>query len=141
MSKLPRKAGVFASFVLLAFVALGILSWLRSAPVREDMRLAHGTSHWLCFAIAPDNRTVALGDEAGEIRTWDIDTGRLSTVFCKVGAPVKALAFSGDGRWLASGTANGSMCIWMFPSGEMASSLKVGGEPGLFTFLGHSNRL
>ena len=67
---------------------------------------------------APDGRTVAtahhfirLGRPPGEIRLWDVNTGKSSGVLtCDAG--VEAVAYAPDGAALAAGTVKGDILVW-----------------------------
>lgn len=76
----------------------------------------------LCLAFSPDGALLAAGEKAGgaghatggKIRLWDTHTGELVWT-----APdgdrkgdVLALAFSADGKWLATGGADRCVLVW-----------------------------
>jgi WD40 repeat protein/predicted TPR repeat methyltransferase len=67
----------------------------------------------LCMAFSPDARTLASGDAEGNIRLWDVATGKqrviLSTGQTK---SVDALAFQRDGSLLVSGHSDGRVIFW-----------------------------
>lgn len=53
------------------------------------------------FALAPDGKSILVGDVDGNSGLWDLNTGRLIFDFPKSGADVKSLAFSPDGSLVA----------------------------------------
>jgi len=78
------------------------------------------------LALSPDGRLLAYG-AFGEVKIADAATGReLRTL--KTGTSssilgedldyITALAFSPDGRWLATGTRHGSVSLWEVASGQ-----------------------
>jgi DNA-binding SARP family transcriptional activator/WD40 repeat protein len=89
----------------------------------------------MVIAITPDGRTLAAGTPDGEVGFADPRTGRL------LGAPqpvhvdaVVALAFSGDGRWLATSGDDHALYIWdarrrrtvsLYPETTTATSLSM----------------
>lgn len=72
----------------------------------------------VCFS--PDGRTVAVGHYyssyphgvPGEVRMWDVQTGERTHVLQGHTAGVMAIAFSPDGKLLASGDAAGYVKVW-----------------------------
>ena len=89
---------------------------------RELATLRYGTTKKLTFS--PDGKTVAFSG-LGEIRLWNTATGdeqAIPLADLKAGIhnipTVLALAFSPDGRWLASGTRDGEIQMWDVATGE-----------------------
>ena len=81
------------------------------------------------FAFSPDGRILASGHESASaghspgsttIRVWDAETGELITIFTEIQGLPTSLAFSPDGRTLASGNyywhiagdEAGSISLW-----------------------------
>jgi RNA polymerase sigma factor (sigma-70 family) len=91
------------------------------------------------LAFSPDGGTLAVGDEANSIRLWDLKARRVTAKLVGVKAPhqvggigdaVFALAFSPDGKTLASlgDLADGTLRIWDVPTGK--ERLRLQGEHG-----------
>jgi WD40 repeat protein len=74
----------------------------------------------VCLAWSPDGRTVAVGEVGGEhvIQLWEAETGKLRREFRGHRGPVRSLAFSPDGRLLASGSQDTTVLVWDVLSGE-----------------------
>jgi WD40 repeat protein/serine/threonine protein kinase len=66
-----------------------------------------------CLAFSPDGKRLAAGgdvdrtrtrtDTFGELRVWDVETGKMVTMIGEHAGPVWSVAFSPDGKRLASG--------------------------------------
>ena len=97
--------------------------------------LAGHTAGVVSLAFSPDGRTLASGNCAqeqsdeegirncgqGEIRLWHVATGtQIGDPLVGHRAPVVSLAFSPDGRTLASGGRDSSLILW-----DVAGSAKV----------------
>ena len=90
----------------------------------ELATLQRGTQKLL---FSPDDRTKTIATAALDIRLWNTETGDelvipvnddLKPGFRGNLPIVLALAFSPDGRWLVSGTADGQIQMWDVATGE-----------------------
>ena len=76
-----------------------------------------------CYAVAfsPDGRELLVGiddySEAGSIRVYQTsDLGEIAQLVAGHRAPVKRLAFTRDGRYMASAGENGKIIVWNWPA-------------------------
>lgn len=71
---------------------------------------------WIeALVFSPDGSTVAIGDQGGIIRLWNVEDGRFLSEFITPSenpVSILTLAFSPDGALLASGDGNGIVCTW-----------------------------
>ena len=74
-------------------------------------------------AFAPDSRTLASGGR-GEIRLWQVGSGRLGGTLGGYQGFVRSVAFSPDGRTLAGG-GGGEIRLWDAASGQIRAALEV----------------
>jgi WD40 repeat protein len=83
-----------------------------------------------CLAFSPDGKTLASGsyrfDERehrreGEVRLWDLTAGKLRREFVGHTDPIQAIAFSRDGKVLATGGGDYSVKLWDTEGKELAS--------------------
>jgi WD40 repeat protein len=88
------------------------------------------------LAFAPDGRSLASGGLGGSLRLWDLRTGKEQRRFLvqpplpkeKTGSPflaglVSAVAFSPDGRLLASAAKDSPVRVWEVATGKEVRSL------------------
>jgi len=87
----------------------------------------------LSTAVSPDGTAVAVGHQDGLVRLWDVATLRQRDVELRhaTDAGVVALAFSPDGRFLASGSfSRDGVRIWDVSTGQLRHTLPAVGALG-----------
>jgi WD40 repeat protein len=67
------------------------------------------------LAFSPDPRLAAVADEYGKIYLVDLNAMQVAATLTGTQGRVEALAFSADGRYLASSGADGVVRIWGLP--------------------------
>jgi WD40 repeat protein len=80
----------------------------------------------VALAFAPDGKTLASG-EGGEryaVTLWDVQTGRPQTVLRGHTDSVLTVAFSRDGKLLASGSLDWTARLWRVAEGKPAALLR-----------------
>ncbi len=71
----------------------------KSQPPRPTLVLKVGHSALIsCLAFYPDCRTLATGSFDQTVRLWDAHTGQLKAILQGSAGPIRALAFSPDGK-------------------------------------------
>ncbi len=81
-------------------------------------------------SLPKDNDTIAIIYSDGHVRLWNIKSGRFSRLFRGDDDPVSSLAFSSDGRLIATGSYDGAVHLWDAQSRQL-----------LLTLRGHTNRV
>ena len=130
-----RRMVVFVSF----FLAV-LWSWCMAAPVPPGGRpkvqviLKGHKDDTSALAFSPDSQTLASGGSwDGTTRLWDVVTGK-NTLILKGHSPslpfganpfVSAVAFSPDGKTVASGADDNMIKLWDTTSGKNTATLKT----------------
>lgn len=74
-------------------------------------------------AIAPDGKNLVTGDQAGEVKLWDLSTGTVKKNLGNHSKTVGSVVISPDGQTLVSGSSDGTIKIWSFPTGQLKTTL------------------
>ncbi len=88
------------------------------------------------LAISPDGKTLGVGlADDGSIRLWTIENihpvYELQTIFPAHQEAVNVLAFSPDGKLIASGSDDGKVFVWDVKTGKMIKKFEEGIVLGL----------
>ena len=82
------------------------------------------------LALSPDGKLLATGgyqkndfQETHQVKIWDSAGAELLHTLSGHEQPIRQLAFSPDGKWLASGDDSGSIRLWNAASGEWQRTL------------------
>lgn len=105
--------------------ARGAACFLDGAGGGIGARFTHADypNGWLSVCLSPDGKTLATG-QARDIVVWDVETGRPSDIFRGHDSWVVALAFSPNGRYLASGSRDGTARLWDVARGEESGAIR-----------------
>ncbi len=103
-----------------------IVVWRYGGEVVQEISVQEGWQYALAFS--PDNRYLVSGGSGKDsdldardpssdrsIRVWEIKTGQESGKFDGHEAAVRCFAFTPDGRYLVSGSADATVRVWPFP--------------------------
>jgi WD40 repeat protein len=76
-----------------------------------------------------DGRMLAVGDgvprTSGAVKIFDVGTGQLSATFPEPKDAVYSLALSPDGKLLAAGAADASLCVWNLDEKKLLACTRV----------------
>jgi serine/threonine protein kinase/WD40 repeat protein len=113
--------------LLLAKVKSVEMGWpVTETPEKRLLQVRQGGVPVIAFS--PDGKLLAWGSKDGVARIWDIARERVvhtcrgshlpSTIGAGFDNTVEGLAFSPDGKWLATGDWQGAVCVWDVASGR-----------------------
>ncbi len=101
--------------VLVAATGSGLIRvWDTSVPTRPRALapLAGLTSVALAVAISADGDIVVAGDTAGRVAEWDLAEPGAAVILANTGLPVRAIAFTPNGRTTAVGGDDQRVSMW-----------------------------
>ena len=99
-------------------VALGTITLLDPDRDASGSTLGRSRGRPVAIAISPDGRTLAAASEGLlEVRLWDLATGRSLAELPGLDHAARAVAFSPDGRLLATGHVDGTIRLWRLSGG------------------------
>ncbi|MCM1984579.1 protein kinase domain-containing protein [Lyngbya confervoides] len=76
----------------------------------------------------PSHAELVSSSSSGQMNVWSLKTGESLRTFPDIGEwqsvePVRVMAVSPEGSWLASGNWSGTINLWDYPSGKIMQSL------------------
>jgi WD40 repeat protein/serine/threonine protein kinase len=80
-----------------------------------------------CVAYAPTGNAVAVGDREGKVKLWDLASRSVIRPLAGHRTHVTALAFSPDGKWLATASGDGTVILWGWTTGARLETYKLPG--------------
>jgi WD40 repeat protein len=110
---------------LLLSLAAASRSWCEGLKERLVLNAQNGAVWSLGFS--PDGKTVATGGQydhsdskqrSGEIKLWDVQTGQERATLRGHASAIAALAFSPDGKLLATGAGDNAVKVWDLEVGK-----------------------
>lgn len=75
------------------------------------------------FAFSPDGRLLATGSDDGNVRVWEVNTGREVARMTHEKAVMEGVAFSPDGRHLAT-VENDTVRVWEVSTAQQVAQMK-----------------
>ncbi len=97
-------------------------TWQQKAALNTDIN---------CFAFSPDSSTLATGSWRGELHLWDVASGTHKAEFLGHLSGIFSVAFSPDGKTLASGGVD-KLYLWDIDSGTRKLSI-TGHTDGIYS--------
>ncbi|NVB40578.1 WD40 repeat domain-containing protein [Pseudenhygromyxa sp. WMMC2535] len=116
-----------------------ICSWsLRTGKLERRLDAHRRGVSALCFT--PAGELISAGVD-GEIKRWSWPRGRLLHAFSGHEGAIYTMGCSADGRLLATGGADETVCIWALESGDLLHRLDVGPRGMSHAFSGDGEHL
>ena len=113
------------SVLLLAALVLSITAHCQAEAPKEFPLFG---SEVRALAISPNDKTLAVGDNAGEIVLWDVAAEKVTRKLKKHVDGIRALQFTREGKTLISGGTDSRVCFWSVETGELLRSVKTIGK-------------
>jgi WD40 repeat protein len=137
--------------VVLLATAFGFMDGLILVPSEEEGRVQPqgrllGKHRFAigCLAFAPDGKTLATGGSfasaPGEVKLWDLVTGRERTTLRGNHKGVYSLAFAADGRTLATASFDEVVTWWDVANGRELARVPISIPSSLQTVLAPDGR-
>lgn len=101
--------------------------------------LGVGPQRFTAASIAMDNRTSATADGTGQVRIWDMLTGRCLRQWNAHAGEVHSLRFglgNGSRQWLISAGNDKFVKLWDWERGELAHSIPIDDQAGQIAMSG-----
>ena len=101
--------------------------------------LGVGPQRFTAASIAIDNRTAATADGAGQVRIWDMLTGRCLRQWNAHAGEVHSLRFglgNGSRQWLISAGNDKFVKLWDWERGELAHAIAIDDQAGQIAMSG-----
>ncbi len=116
----------FASHRELGFSAGldGRVDWWNSRTLATLHDVAADIGRISAGALSADGKQIAVGGVAA-LKVWDVDSANLQTTISNIGATVRAIHFSRDGRMLAAALRGGTSMLWQLPEGQLLKSQPI----------------
>jgi WD40 repeat protein len=76
------------------------------------------------IAIAPDGKYALAGNEEGNIKVWDLSSGKEIQTWRAHTAAITSVAISPDGKLVASGSADRTVKLWDLTSGSLVRTFR-----------------
>jgi WD40 repeat protein len=93
----------------------GVVIWWDMPSGQERLRRHASGTIW-CMSLSPNGRTLALSlSDKATVELWDFATSKVRAIFSGHSDFVDSMAFSPDGRTLATGSVDHTICLWDVP--------------------------
>jgi WD40 repeat protein len=101
-----------------------VLYWNLKTQTRTSFQTSDKRAYILSISFSPDGKLLAVaGPYDTNVAIWDVESRLESTRLISHTNWASCVAFSGDGRFVASASAGGKVLLWEVASGKVAGIL------------------
>jgi WD40 repeat protein len=97
----------------------------RKPPRAKKLDLAGLEGPARSIAVSNDGKFVAIGEETGKIKVYDLSNGQVAKNLQGHGGPVTGVAFTADGTKLVSGSQDKTFRVWNLADGMQIASVET----------------
>jgi len=112
-----------------------------TAELRKLRELDTKTHGVRCIQVSPDGTRALTGGSDKTVRIWNLDTGIDIRQFAGHAAMIRAAVWLPDGLTVVSVDQNGVMKVWSTETGQLGSTLQVGGDVKGLAVIGEGNQI
>ena len=129
LTRLKRQTMKFHRYTT-AFAAIAVFCGTRSTSADEPVTIPKFTDWVIGVAFSPlDGSLASVGGQGlpyrpGDVKIWDPADGKLKLSLDGHASTVWAVAFSPDGKTMATAAYDGTIKLWDMPEGKPKSELK-----------------
>jgi len=114
--------------------------WRKPAAVKLH-DLAGLESNAKSLSVSSDGKLTAVGEESGQVRVFDVASGKLLHTFSGHTAPVTGAAFTADGAKLVTGSQDKTIRVWDLAGARQLASIETSAAVNAVAIIAEGNQV